>query len=190
MQSPNSTVRELQHARLRIHGRSAFVLAFCVAPFAWAGSVASFAKQQVFAVGNGPAFAAVADINGDGKTDVIIANQGDNSVSVLFNTTTAGTSVASLGEQVTFATGPMPTAVAIADVNGDGKADLIVANYSGDLAAGISGNSISVLLNTTAPGASLPSFAAQRVFAAGTNPVQLPSPISTATANLTWPRRI
>ena len=49
--------------------------------------------------------------------------------------------------------------MAAADLNGDGKPDLIVANYGS--------STVSVLLNTTAPGAATPSFAAQQTFATG-----------------------
>ena len=52
-----------------------------------------------------------------------------------------------------------PVSVTAADLNGDGKPDLIVAN--------LGSNTVSVLLNTTAPGATTPSFAAQQTFATG-----------------------
>ena len=49
------------------------------------------------------------------------------------------------------------------DVNEDGKLDITVAN-NGD-------GTLSVLENTTVPGASTPSFAAQQTFATGSLPV-------------------
>ena len=58
-----------------------------------------------------------------------------------------------LAAQTDFATGSQPVSVTAADLNGDGKPDLIVAN--------VISNTVSVLLNTTAPGATTPSFAAQ-----------------------------
>ncbi len=116
----------------------------------------SFAPQQTFAVGNTPLSVTVADVNGDGKPDLIVANEADNTVSVLLNITTPGSTTPSFATQQTFATGQYPVAVTAADVNGDGKPDLIVVNQ-GDF-------SVSVLLNTTAPGAATPSFATQQTF--------------------------
>ena len=117
-------------------------------------------------------------VNGDGKPDLIVANFGDNTVSVLLNTTAPGATTPSFAAQQTFATGAGPYSVTAADVNGDGKPDLIVAN-SND-------NTVSVLLNTTAPGATTPSFAAQQTFATGAESrFRSPWPMSTATASPT-----
>ena len=64
-----------------------------------------------------------------------------------------------------FATGVFPFSLAVGDVNGDGKPDLAVANGSS--------NTASILLNTTAPGATTPSFAAKVDFATGLFPFSL-----------------
>ena len=126
------------------------------------GPAASFAAQQTFATGNNPYSVTAADVNGDGKPDLIVANLASNTASVLLNTTAPGATAPSFAAQHTFATGSYPQSVTAADVNGDGKPDLIVANESS--------NTVSVLLNTTAPGAATPSFAAQRTFATGSYP--------------------
>ena len=50
-------------------------------------------------------------------------------MSVLLNTTAPGAATPSFAAQQTFATGSAPVSVTAADVNGDGKPDLIVANF-------------------------------------------------------------
>jgi len=128
-------------------------------------AVPSFAPQQAFATGTNPRSVTIADVNGDGKPDIIVANRASNTLSVLLNTTAAGATLPSFAAQQTFATGANPFSVAIADVNGDGKPDLIVANGND--------NTVSILLNSTASGAGISSFAAQQTFATGTSPVSL-----------------
>src|SRR4029077_6619241 len=81
----------------------------------------------------------LADVNGDGKPDLIVADQAARAVSVLLNATTPGSNP-SFATQQTFAAGSEPVSVALGDFNGDGLPDLAVANYSD--------NTVSVLLNT------------------------------------------
>jgi hypothetical protein len=138
-------------------------------------AAASLAGQQTFAVGGNPTSVVTADVNGDGKPDLIISNDADNTVSVLLNTTAPGAATPSFVVQHTFATGTNPSSVTTADVNGDGKLDVIVANQGFQL--------VSVLLNTTAPGAATPSFAAQQTFAATMPPFGLPFSVTTADVN-------
>jgi hypothetical protein len=125
----------------------------------------SFAPQQTFTTGGFPISVAVADLNGDGSPDLVVANFGSDTVSVLLNTTAAGASTPSFAAQEIFVTGNAPESVAVADFNGDGKPDLVLANEKS--------NTVSVLLNTTTPGASTPSFAAQQTFATGSAPVSV-----------------
>jgi hypothetical protein len=86
--------------------------------------------------------AVVADVNGDGKPDMLVANE-----AVAYNNFTNGTLGVMLGNgdgtfqaAQTFASGGRYTySVAVGDVNGDGKPDAVLANTSsstgyGDLA--------------------------------------------------------
>src|SRR5208282_2644440 len=123
------------------------------------------ATQQTFGTGSQPRSVTAADVNGDGMPDLIIANENDNTVSVLLDTTAPGATISSFATQQTFGTGSQPRSVTTADVNGDGIADLIVANEND--------NTVSVLLNTTAPGAATPSFATQQTFATGSAPISV-----------------
>jgi hypothetical protein len=70
-------------------------------------------------------------LNGDLKNDVVVANSGTDpnyigSVSVLL-----GNGDGSLGTETAYGTGNAPASVAIRDLNGDGKPDLVTANRYG-----------------------------------------------------------
>ena len=79
----------------------------------------SFAAQSTFAAGSKPASVALGDVNGDGRLDMITANQNSNNASVLL-----GNGNGTFQTQSTFATGSSPRSVALGDVNGDGKLDI------------------------------------------------------------------
>ena len=70
---------------------------------------------------------AIADLNGDGRPDIVTANSESNTVSVLL-----GNGDGTFSALQSFAVGDSPRAVAVADLTGDGILDLIVANYNGD----------------------------------------------------------
>jgi hypothetical protein len=86
-----------------------------------------FATYAAFPVGNLPSAVAAADFNGDGKSDVAVANSLHNTVSVLL-----GNGDGTLRGQVALATGAYPFSVAVGDFNGDGRPDLAVANTDAD----------------------------------------------------------
>jgi len=92
----------------------------------------------------------VGDFNGDGKLDLVAANRDSNNVSVLL-----GNGDGTFQGEVSYSVGNRPDSVALGDFNGDGKPDLAVANYCGNDPTCQSNGTISVLLNTTKPAATL-----------------------------------
>jgi hypothetical protein len=66
---------------------------------------------------------AVVDVNSDSKPDIIVANYGNNTVSVLLNTGNG-----TFSAQKTYSIGAYPYSVAVVDVNSDSKPDIIVVN--------------------------------------------------------------
>ena len=121
-------------------------------------STADFAPKVDFQTGTGPHSMAIGDIDGDGKIDIVVANRDQYTVSVFRNTCSNG--LVNFENKVDFPTGTYPTSVAINDIDGDGKLDLVVVNeYS---------SSVSVFLNTGSIG--LISFATKVDFAIGGTP--------------------
>ena len=92
-------------------------------------TTASFATKVDLTAGSHPYAVVTGDIDGDGKPELVVPNQAAASVSVFRNIAVPGTlSVSSFATRVDFTTGSNPFAVAIADIDGDGKMDIAVAN--------------------------------------------------------------
>lgn len=87
-----------------------------------------FGAPAFFATGSSPQSVAVGDLNGDGSLDVVTANGSgfgsSNNISVLL-----GTGAGSFGAPVRTAAGDSPVWVAVRDLNGDGKLDVVTANF-------------------------------------------------------------
>ncbi len=89
------------------------------------GTFGAATNYAVGALGYGPYFVAIGDLNGDGKPDLVTANVSGDNVSVLL-----GDGTGSFGLATNFNVGNGPTSVAIGDLNGDGKPDLAAVNFA------------------------------------------------------------
>ena len=99
------------------------------------------ATGSPFAVGASPDFVAVGDFNGDGKQDLAVVNEGDNTITILLGNGSGGFTPASGGP---VAVGNNPYGVAVGDFNGDSIQDLAVPNFND--------NTVTVLLGNGAGG--------------------------------------
>jgi uncharacterized protein (TIGR03437 family) len=86
------------------------------------------ATGSPFAVGTSPQGVAVGDFNGDGNSDLAVANLGSNTVTVLLGNGMGGFTAATGSP---FAAGASPFGIATADLNGDGHLDLAIADFGG-----------------------------------------------------------
>jgi FtsP/CotA-like multicopper oxidase with cupredoxin domain len=101
----------------------------------------TFPTRHDFSVGSGAYGLAVSDLNGNCVPDVAVANYTGNNVSVLLDYDPTSAAFAS---RTDFPTGNNPSVVAIGDLNGDGKPDIVTPNDGS--------YTVSVLLNDGAAG--------------------------------------
>ncbi|MBN8569252.1 MAG: T9SS type A sorting domain-containing protein [Ignavibacteria bacterium] len=130
-------------------------------------STPTFSAKTDFTSGLSPVIISTGDFNKDGKPDFACTSLGSNNVTVNLNTTTPGASTPTFATGVSFSAGTNPTGICCADINGDGKTDFVNSNRDD--------NNISVFLNTTAPGASTPTFSTGTNFA-GVSKTQIVTP--------------
>jgi hypothetical protein len=120
-------------------------------------TVPSFMAPVNYSVGTGPQAVVTADLNGDGRLDLVTANAGSNNISVLL-----GNGNGTFGAAQTYATGAGPVSLAVGDfdgrhyANGQPILDLVTANAGGDLSVllgngdGSFGSANSITLPTAA----------------------------------------
>ena len=96
-----------------------------------------FAEGPPMPVGAATQSVSAADLNGDGKTDLVVANQNSNTVSVLL-----GTGTGTFAAKSDYAMSAPPSSLAVRDVNGDGRPDLAVTEGQ---------STVRVLLNVCFP---------------------------------------
>ena len=112
----------------------------------------SFAAAGTVSTGNCPTWVAVADFNGDGKSDLAVANANSHNLSVLL-----GKGDGTFQAKTDYATGSSPYSVTVGDFNGDTKSDLVVSNNNN--------GTVSILL-----GKGDGTFQARTAYAAGSGP--------------------
>jgi hypothetical protein len=101
----------------------------------------------------------VADLDGDGRKDIVVPNLAERGVTILTGDGRGGFRGA---ERPPIPAGPAPFSVAVADVDGDGKPDILVENYSGQI-TDASGDALTFLLGDGRGGFRLgPKIAAGR----------------------------
>jgi hypothetical protein len=102
----------------------------------------SFASGVIYTAGTYPQSASMADLDGDGKPELIIGNSSGNNLYVFRNLSSPGS--ISLAAPDTISAGSGPSCISISDINGDGKPDITLADASS--------NAASVLQNKSTPG--------------------------------------
>ena len=119
------------------------------------------ADPKTLNVGSEPGAISAADLDGDHKTDLVVSNYGDGTVSVLLNQgipalNNVGIGVIKFGPAVAFAAGSHTTDVAVGDIDGDTFPDLIVTDASSNQIAILKGdgrgNFTPLSTNPTGPG--------------------------------------
>jgi hypothetical protein len=124
-----------------------------------------------FTAGVSPDDVAVADVNHDGRPDLIVASPSNNTLSILINTTDKGATSPSFAPPAMISTPADPHGLAVGDLNADGLPDIVVACTGS--------NELAVLINTTVPGSTVPTFAVPLTL----SPVERPAAVAIADFN-------
>ncbi len=129
----------------------------------------TFAAPLMFPTGSHPVALLAADLNGDGILDLAIVNKGDgvtpSTVSIWLGHADPATGKwdKTFNPKTDYPVGVSPTAIAIADFNGDGRPDLAVSNFKD--------NKVSILLQQNdGTSATLGKFAPQAEYGTGNGP--------------------
>jgi hypothetical protein len=139
---PNATYDRIS---ITTSGLTAFSTLPFIASFPSNGTInqSSFSPRVNFTTQEQPGRMAQGDLTGDGKIDLIVSNWFSNTLSIYRNIETGGSlDAGSFDDPKIYDTGSRPNEVAIGDLDGDGKLDMIVCN--------INDNTVLVFRNNTA----------------------------------------
>jgi len=95
----------------------------------------SFGTPFTLTAGASPTSLAISDLDGDNWLDIVAANSGNGHVSAFLSTSTTGTISFTSSTDLSAGSSSGPIAVAVGDTDGDGKPDLMTANYSNSTVA-------------------------------------------------------
>ena len=114
------------HPKLTLRGKLSLLYSLALIFVCERALALSFAGYVTYPTGSWPEAVAIADLNGDGRKDVVLStsfysNTNDNSILVFYQNQ-AGT----LNPPIRYAAGAAANSVAIADFNGDGLKDIAV----------------------------------------------------------------
>jgi hypothetical protein len=137
------------------------------APQVFAGEPASLLTgppatqySPTIGVGAGAEGSVIADLNGDGKPDIVLANTAGNNLTALVNETPAGsTQIKFSAPQALPGNTLAPSSVTAADINADGKLDIVAGT---SFTPGP--QDIDVYMNQTPAGSDTLQFAPVQVF--------------------------
>jgi len=116
------------------------------------------ASNFLIQTGASPYSIICADINGDGKVDLAVANTGLSKASVLIGSGSGSFTTNSFS----VGSGLNPSGISVGDFNGDGKKDLAVTNEGSD--------NLSLLLSTATGTVTTVSYGAPAIFSVGSSP--------------------
>jgi hypothetical protein len=128
------------------------------------GGSVGFGPRTDVVVAAGFKSVAIADLDLDGKLDLIVARRDQNLITLYRNTSVPGT--VSFAAGVDLSAPDEPVAPLARDIDGDRRPEIIVAREAG--------SAVSVRRNLSVPGSlTAGSFGPEQVFAAGASPVAL-----------------
>jgi|GEM_PF-3141287 len=118
----------------------------------------TFASAATYSTGSGsgPFSVAAADVNGDGRRDIVTANYYTNTVGVLLGQAGGGFAPVT---SYSVGSGSGPLSVAVADVNGDSRPDIVASNYDSSnvgVLLGLSGGGFGTATNYSTGSSSAP----------------------------------
>ena len=111
----------------------------------------SFKAPLVIPTTDQPSRIAIADMDGDGKSDIVALNYGTQAAAKVevYRNTTLATVLAFDGPKL-LDSEPHPIAVAVSDLDKDGKPDIVVGHFS-FYQDGVNSGRISIYRNTARP---------------------------------------